>query len=114
MPLKPVNRRAASLPARLGTMGSTRSAGAADRSSGRKRTGGSMKDYAAVVEREADGRYSDYVPDLPGCASMGDARRRALVNVREAVACYIEGHQKLGRPLPRRRARVEIVTIHAA
>jgi len=73
-----------------------------------------VKDYAAVVEREADGRYSVYVPDLPGCASMGDTRRQALANVREAVACYIEGHEKLGRSLPRRRARVEIVTIHAA
>ena len=73
-----------------------------------------MKDYTAVIEREADGRYSVYVPDLPGCASMGDTRRQALANVREAIACYVEGHQKLGGPIPRRRARVEIVRIHAA
>jgi predicted RNase H-like HicB family nuclease len=73
-----------------------------------------MKEYAAVVEREADGRYSVYVPDLPGCASMGDTRREALANLREAIACYVEGHQALGRSLPRRRARVEIVKIHAA
>jgi predicted RNase H-like HicB family nuclease len=73
-----------------------------------------MKDYAAVVERESDGRYSVYVPDLPGCASMGDTRRQALANVREAIACYVEGHHKLGRPIPRRRAKVEVVRIHAA
>ena len=70
-----------------------------------------MKEYAAIIEREADGRYSVYVPDLPGCASMGihavGARER-----REAIACYVEGHQKLGRAIPRRRARVEVVRIH--
>jgi predicted RNase H-like HicB family nuclease len=71
-------------------------------------------EYAAVIEREVDGRYSVYVPDLPGCASMGDTRRQALANVREAIACYVEGHHKLGRQIPRKRARVEIVTIRAA
>jgi predicted RNase H-like HicB family nuclease len=73
-----------------------------------------MREYTAVIEREGDGRYSIYVPDLPGCASMGDTRREALANVREAIACYVEGHKKLGRPLPRRRARVEIVRVNAA
>jgi predicted RNase H-like HicB family nuclease len=76
--------------------------------------GNAMKEYAAVIERETDGRYSVYVPDLPGCASMGDTRREALANVREAIACYEEGLARLGRPLPRRRARVEIVRIKAA
>lgn len=73
-----------------------------------------MKDYAVVVEREEDGRYSVYVPDLPGCASMGDTRREALKNVREAIACYLEGLQKLGRPVPKRRSRIEVVRIKAA
>jgi predicted RNase H-like HicB family nuclease len=62
-----------------------------------------MKEYAAVIEREADGRYSVYVPDLPGCASMGDTRREALTNVREAIACYEEGLTRLGKPVPQRR-----------
>lgn len=57
-----------------------------------------MKDYAAVIEREADGRYSVFVPDLPGCASMGNTKREALANMREAIACYVEGHRKLGKP----------------
>jgi predicted RNase H-like HicB family nuclease len=73
-----------------------------------------MQDYTAVIEREADGRYSVYVPDLPGCASLGDTRRQALANVREAIACYLEGHDKIGRAVRRRRARVEIVRINAA
>jgi predicted RNase H-like HicB family nuclease len=73
-----------------------------------------MKDYAVVVEREQDGRYSVYVPDLPGCASMGDTRRQALTNVREAIACYLEGLRKIGRRVPKRRSRVEVVRVNAA
>ncbi len=73
-----------------------------------------MREYTAVLEREADGRYSVHVPDLPGCASMGDTKRQALTNVREAIACYEEGLATLGKSLPRRRVRVEIVRIKAA
>lgn len=73
-----------------------------------------MKGYAAIVERDPDGRYAVWVPDLPGCASVGDTRREALANVREAIACYVEGHRVLGRSLPRRRARIEVVNIDAA
>jgi len=73
-----------------------------------------MKDYAVVVERERDGRYSVYVPDLPECASMGDTRRQALTNVREAIACYLEGLRKIGRRVPKRRSRVEVVRVNAA
>lgn len=73
-----------------------------------------MREYAVVVEREEDGRYSMYVPDLLGCASMGDTRREAIANAREAIACYVEGMQKLGRSLPKRRARVEVVRVKAA
>lgn len=56
-----------------------------------------MAEYAVVIEREDDGRFSAYVPDLPGCASMGDTRRQVLAHAREAIACYLEGLQKLGR-----------------
>ncbi len=73
-----------------------------------------MREFSAVIEREADGRYSAYVPDLPGCASMGSTRREAIANVREAVACYLEGLRKVGRPVPKRKARVEVVRIKAA
>ena len=65
-----------------------------------------MREHVVVVEREEDRTYSVYVPDLPGCASMGSTRRQALANVREAMACYLEGLRKLGRPTPRRRTRV--------
>ena len=73
-----------------------------------------MKEYAVVVEREEDGRYSVYVPDLPGCASMGDTKREAVRNVKEAIACYLEALRKLGHPIPKRRAAVEVVRVDNA
>ena len=68
--------------------------------------------YTVVLEREADKGYSVYVPELPGCASMGDTRREAITNIREAIAAYLEALKKLGRKV--RRAEIEVVTVDAA
>ena len=70
-----------------------------------------VKSYTVVVEREEDGRFSVYVPELPGCASMGETKRQALTNIREAIACYLEGFKKLRRKPPVRRTAVEVVSV---
>jgi predicted RNase H-like HicB family nuclease len=70
--------------------------------------------YAVVVEREEDGRYSVYVPDLPGCASMGDSYEEAIGNIREAVACHLEGLRMDGLPVPPPRAHFTMVDVEAA
>lgn len=64
-----------------------------------------------VVEREDDGRYSVYVPDLPGCASWGSSHQEALTNIREAVQCYLEGLQADGQPIPEPRATIETIRV---
>jgi predicted RNase H-like HicB family nuclease len=70
--------------------------------------------YTVVIEREDDGRYSAYVPDLPGCTSMGQTRREAAANTREAIACYLEGLLKLKRPIPKPRASFPTIRVKAA
>jgi predicted RNase H-like HicB family nuclease len=70
--------------------------------------------YAVVTEREEDGRYSVYVPDLPGCASMGDTYEEAIANIREAVVCHIEGLRLDGQPVPPPRAHFTMVDVEAA
>jgi predicted RNase H-like HicB family nuclease len=55
--------------------------------------------YPVVAEREEDGRFSVCVPDLPGCASMGDTYEEALGNIREAVLCHLAGLRADGLPL---------------
>lgn len=73
-----------------------------------------MSEFTVVLEREADGRYSVYVPDLPGCASMGDTRPEALKNIREAISLYVQGLRKQGKRVPKPRARIEVVRVDAA
>lgn len=70
--------------------------------------------YPVVVEREEDGRFSVYVPDLPGCASMGDTYEEALGNIREAVVCHLAGLRADGLPVPPPRAHFTMVDVEAA
>ena len=53
-----------------------------------------------ILEHEADGRYSAWVPELPGCASMGDTRDEALANIREAIEPHGVAMRELARPIP--------------
>ena len=46
--------------------------------------------YDAVFEKEEDGGYSVWIPDLPGCASQGDSLEQAIENIKEAAELYLE------------------------
>ncbi len=46
--------------------------------------------YDVVFEKEEDGGYSVWVPDLPGCCSQGDTLEKALENIKEAIELYLE------------------------
>lgn len=46
--------------------------------------------YDAVFEKEDDGGYSVWIPDLPGCASQGDSLEEAIQNIKEATELYLE------------------------
>jgi predicted RNase H-like HicB family nuclease len=43
-----------------------------------------------VLEPSEDGGFTVYVPSLPGCISEGDTREEALINIKEAIALYLE------------------------
>jgi predicted RNase H-like HicB family nuclease len=55
--------------------------------------------YAMVIEK-ADGNYSAYVPDLPGCVATGDSVEAVEREIREAVRFHIEGLKEDGLPVP--------------
>ncbi len=73
-----------------------------------------MKQYTAVFEREKDGSYSVYVPDLPGCASMGGTYEEALANIREAIAGHLDGFRADGLPLPEPYTQIATIEVDAA
>ncbi len=57
-------------------------------------------DYAVVIEW-AGGNASGYVPDLPGCVSVGDTVEETLENLREAIGLYLDQLRADGQAIPR-------------
>lgn len=56
--------------------------------------------FKIVLEKEAEGGYTVFVPALPGCHTQGDTIEKARENAREAIECYIESLRKDGLPVP--------------
>jgi antitoxin HicB len=53
---------------------------------------------------EADGGgFAAVVPELPGCRSDGETPQQALDNAYDAIGCWIEGAQEMGRAIPQPR-----------
>jgi len=46
--------------------------------------------YHIVLERQDEGGYTAYVPELPGCISQGETQKEALCNIKEAIELYSE------------------------
>lgn len=55
--------------------------------------------YAIVIEK-ADGNYSAYVPDLPGCVASGESVAIVETEIRDAIRFHIDGLKKDGLPVP--------------
>lgn len=47
-------------------------------------------EYNAIFQKEKEGGYSVWVPSLSGCASQGETFEKALRNIEEAIALYLE------------------------
>jgi len=55
--------------------------------------------YAVVIE-QANGNYSAYVPDLPGCVATGATREEVEREIREAIRFHLDGMAEDGTPPP--------------
>jgi len=69
-------------------------------------------DYVAIIEKETDGSYSAYLPDLPGCVACGDTRSEAQQLIEEAVVLHLQSVREHGEPIPAPSTTTAIV--HAA
>ena len=56
--------------------------------------------YGLVIERAGD-NFSAYVPDLPGCVSVGDELEEVTINIHEAITLYLAQLREDGRPIPK-------------
>jgi predicted RNase H-like HicB family nuclease len=66
--------------------------------------------YAIVIEK-AEGNYSAYVPDLPGCVATGATVAEAEAEIREAIAFHLEGMRENGLAIPVPQSQVEYVEV---
>jgi antitoxin HicB len=56
--------------------------------------------YRIELEQDEDGQYIATAPALPGCVSEGITRSEALLNIKEAIAGYLESLRKHGEAIP--------------
>ena len=68
--------------------------------------------YAIVIE-QAEGNYSAYVPDLPGCVTTGGTLEKTERNMQEAIPFHLEGMREDGLPIPTPSTVVEYCELAA-
>ena len=66
--------------------------------------------YAIVIER-AEGNFSAYAPDLPGCVATGTSIEEAEAEIREAIEFHLQGLRQDGLAIPQPTSRVEYVEV---
>jgi predicted RNase H-like HicB family nuclease len=55
--------------------------------------------YAIVIEK-AEGNYSAYVRDFPGCVAAGPTVEAVEQEIRDAIRFHIDGLKADGLPVP--------------
>ena len=64
------------------------------------------QDYEVDIRPLSDedgGGFVAVAPELPGCRSDGETPQEALANAYDAIACWIEAAEEMGRPIPEPR-----------
>ena len=54
----------------------------------------------AIVIKKAEGNFSAYVPDLPGCTTSGDTVEQVKSTIRDAVETYLDSLREHNEPIP--------------
>jgi predicted RNase H-like HicB family nuclease len=69
-----------------------------------------MYRFLIVIEK-ANGNYSAYSPDLPGCIATGTTREETELNMHEAIELHIKGLKEDNLPIPESHAFAEYVGV---
>ena len=69
--------------------------------------------YAVVIEK-ANGNYSAYVPDLPGCVATGTTLEDVKALIRDAIAFHLEGLQAEALAIPEPTTLCEYIEARGA
>ena len=66
--------------------------------------------YPVIIEK-ANGNYSAYSPDLPGCVATGQTLKETLLRMREAIKFHVEGLKREGLVIPEPSTKVKYIEI---
>jgi len=69
-----------------------------------------MHRFLIVIEK-ADGNYSAYSPDLPGCVATGATREEVERNMHEAIEMHVCGLQEDNLPVPESNSFAEYMVV---
>jgi predicted RNase H-like HicB family nuclease len=69
-----------------------------------------MIEYTVIYER-GETNWGAYIPDLPGCISIGDTLEEVQTNIKEAIELYLEVLQEDGKPIPKPSTEVGKVAV---
>jgi len=69
-----------------------------------------MYRFLVVIEK-ANGNYSAYSPDLPGCVATGQTKDDAESNIMEAIQMHIKGLLEDQLPVPESHTTAETIVI---
>jgi len=69
-----------------------------------------MERFLIVIEK-ANGNYSAYCPDLPGCVATGKTCEEVKQRMTEAIKLHLEGMKEDNIPLPIERSLAEYVSL---
>jgi predicted RNase H-like HicB family nuclease len=69
-----------------------------------------MIEYTVIYEK-GETNWGAYIPDLPGCVSIGDTFLEVQENIKEAITLYLEVLQEDGQPIPQPSTQVGKVAV---
>jgi predicted RNase H-like HicB family nuclease len=69
-----------------------------------------MHRFLIIIEK-ANGNFSAYSPDLPGCVATGATREETERNMHSAIEMHIQGLKEDGIPIPESHSFAEYVAV---
>lgn len=69
-----------------------------------------MKRFLIIIEK-AEGNFSAYSPDLPGCIATGRTKAEVRKNMREAIEFHLEGMREDEQRIPAPTTTAEYIAV---
>ncbi|MCK4525876.1 type II toxin-antitoxin system HicB family antitoxin [candidate division WOR-3 bacterium] len=69
-----------------------------------------MYRFLVIIEK-ANGNYSAYSPDLPGCVATGETCEEVEENMYKAIGMHLQGLEEDHLPIPKPQATAEYIVI---